>query len=162
MCNLFKGLGVLSLLAVVAVPATPKPAPEEDQSSIVIVLKDGRRQSFRLVDIARIEFTRLPGRTSSRGRTHFLGRWKVGVGDGSDKTFFITLKPDGQAHKTFGSREGGIWVISDGEARISWDDGWHDVIRKAGNKYQKVAYAPSSGFAGEPANVTDAEYTDPL
>jgi len=47
-----------------------------------------------------------------------------------------------------------------GEAHINWDDGWHDAIRKVGNKYQKVAFPPGSSFSGTPSNVTDAVYTE--
>ena len=30
----------------------------------------------------------------------------------------------------------------DGEARIAWDDGWHDLIRKVGPKHEEVAFEP--------------------
>ena len=53
--------------------------------------------------------------------------------------FFITLDDDGTARKTLGASHG-TWTLVDGEARISWDDGWHDVIRKVGGKHEKVAY----------------------
>jgi hypothetical protein len=46
-------------------------------------------------------------------------------------------------------------VVS-GEAQISWDDGWHDVIRKAGSKFEKAAYAPGASLSGKPNNVADA------
>ena len=48
-----------------------------------------------------------------------------------------------------------------GEARISWDDGWHDAIRKAGSKHEKVAFEPGRSFTDEPSNVTDAKNTNP-
>lgn len=123
----------------------------------VIVFKDGHEKSFSLSEVSRIEFS--PATADSQfGRNHFLGKWKVGDGAGSH--FFITLESDGQARKTLGSAHG-TWTVIDGEARISWDDGWHDVIRKAGAKHEKVAYAPGKKFDAEPDNITDAENINP-
>lgn len=93
------------------------------------------------------------------GRAGYLGDWKVG--DGAGRTFTITLKPDGVARKTIGARNSGTWKVVKGEAQVSWDDGWHDVIRKVGNKYKKAAFSPDKFLSDEPSNVTDAEYTEP-
>jgi len=129
----------------------------DDRGSIVIVFKDGHRQSFAMTEIARMDFkapavivykdghqdkfapseiARIEfGNSSSSemmpGRGHFVGKWEVGQGNGS--TFLITLDADGEARKTLGSSHG-TWTVVDGEARISWDDGWRDVIRKVGTK----------------------------
>jgi hypothetical protein len=51
--------------------------------------------------------------------------------------------------------------MADGEARISWDDGWHDAIRKVGTKHEKVAYEPGKSFSDTPSNVTTARNTEP-
>ena len=130
----------------------------EDQDKIVIIFKDGHQQSFRVADVARIEFSQSARNISTAGSVRFVGRWKVG--DGAGGTFYITLKPEGKAEKTLGSRDG-TWTVVNGEARVSWQDGWHDVIRKVGNKYQKVAFSPGSSFDAEPSNVAQAEYTEP-
>ncbi len=58
--------------------------------------------------------------------------------------FVITLKPDGVARKTIGPKNSGTWKVVNGEAQVSWDDGWHDVIRKVGNKYEKAAFSPDN------------------
>lgn len=150
-------LGMLLLLAPCA-KSTPKPAGGDDQRRIVLVFKDGHQQSFRLEDIARIEFGQSTRTASTVGSARFLGRWKVG--DGAGGTFYITLKPEGKAEKTLGSHNG-TWNVVNGEARVSWQDGWHDVIRKVGNKYQKAAFRPGSSFDDDPSNVADAEYTEP-
>jgi hypothetical protein len=160
MCNVTKYLWVLGIVVLV-VPAgisQSKPAPEDDRGSIVIVFKDGHQQSFRLADISRIDFNTATTATPVTGKGRFLGRWKVGDGNGG--TFFITLNSDGKAHKTIGGTSG-IWTVVGGEAHINWDDGWHDAIRKVGNKYQKAAYGPGSTFSDQPSNVTDATYTEP-
>lgn len=151
-----KTVWILGMLVFVAPLAAPKAATEVEPGSIVIVFKDGRQQSFRLADIARIEFNS-PAEKASVGRARFLGEWKVG--DGAGRTFFITLKPDGVAHKTLNS-VGGTWTIVNGEAHIAWDDGWHDIIRKVGSRYEKAAYSPGSSLSGTSDNVTEAVYTE--
>ncbi|MGA3164733.1 MAG: hypothetical protein ABSF14_01300 [Terriglobia bacterium] len=147
---------VLGILVFVAPLAAPKAATEVEPGSIVIVFRDGRQQSFRLADIARIEFSSPAGKASA-GQARFLGEWKVG--DGAGGKFLITLKPDGVARKSLGS-VGGTWTVVNGEAQIAWDDGWHDVIRKAGSKYEKAAYSPGSSLSGQPDNVAEAVYTE--
>jgi hypothetical protein len=146
------------LLVVPSVQALPKPAAGSDQGTIVIVFKDGHEQRFRLADVTRIEFSQPSRSASTVGSARFLGRWKVG--DGAGGTFYITLKPDGKAEKTLGS-PAGTWTIVDGEARVNWQDGWRDIIRKVGNKYQKAAFGPGSSLDGDPSNVAEAEYTEP-
>jgi hypothetical protein len=123
----------------------------------VVVLKDGRRESFSAADLTSMEFNSSIGKVPP-GRNHFVGKWEVGEGNGIN--FFITLEPDGSARKTIGSSHG-TWSLIDGEARIAWDDGWHDAIRKIGSKHEKRAYAPGKSFSDEPSNVTDARNTNP-
>jgi len=125
------------------------------KSGIVVVLKDGHQQSFPIADIASFEFESASN-SSPLGRNHFLGKWKVGDGAGSN--FFITLEADGQARKTIGSSHG-TWTVVEGDARIAWDDGWHDVIRKVGSKHEKLAFEPGKSLSDEPSNVTDAVNT---
>ncbi len=79
-------------------------------------------------------------------------------GDGGN--FYITLEADGEAQKTHGESHG-RWVLVDGEARISWDDGWHDIIRKVGSKHEKLAFEPGRSFDDSPSNVTAARNTEP-
>lgn len=126
----------------------------EFNSGAVIVFKDGHQQNVPVADIARLEFNSAPS-GSPLGKNYFVGRWKVGVGEGGG-TFFITLQPDGEAHKSMGAGHG-TWAFVDGEARISWDDGWHDAIRKIGSKHEKFAYEPGKTFSDPPSNVTDAK-----
>jgi len=147
---------VLGILVFAAPCAAPKAPAEADPGSIVIVFKDGRQQTFHLTEISRIEFT-APAERVSAGQARFLGQWKVG--DGSGGTFIITLRPNGEAHKTKDSSNG-IWTLVNGEPRIAWDDGWHDVIRKNGNHYEKAAYSPGSDLSGSPSNVAEAVYIE--
>jgi hypothetical protein len=182
---------MLRLIRFAVVPAilliaasTPKSdaAPIDDHDPVVIVFKDGHHQTLAAGEIARIdlkspatvlykdghreklraeidriEFSEFAN-VNSPGRSHYIGKWEVGQGNGS--TFFITLEADGSARKSIGSPRG-TWTLVDGEARIAWDDGWHDVIRKRGSKHEKVAFEPGKSFDDEPSNVAEARNTQP-
>lgn len=138
----------------------------KNAGQIVIVLKDGHRQSFNLSDVARIEFPSggtaladagpLPPGAPPRG--HFLGKWEVG--DGAGNTFFITLNDDGSAWRSLRSIHG-RWTYLNGEARVTWDDGAEDCIRRIDGRDQKFAYHAGKSFTDEPDNVTEARNTSP-
>jgi hypothetical protein len=160
-----KIVSALSLVAVLLVTASivvaaPAPSPKATPGTIVIVFKDGHRQSFSLADIERVEFptsgpesaVSTPG--PSRGR--FFGKWEVG--DGSGGTFYITLQEGGDAMRTLGDVHG-KWLYVNGEAQITWDDGAEDAIRRVGSRYQKFAYKAGKSFTDVPDNVTSATNT---
>ena len=147
---------VLAVLTLASV-SLAVPVAADEQNSLVIVFKDGHQQTFSMAEVARIEF-KASGATSLAGRGRFLGKWRVG--DGAGGHFFITLEPTGVAGKSIGSSHG-TWTVVNGEARIAWDDGWHDAIRKVGDKYEKAAFSPGKTFSDPPSNVTEAENTSP-
>jgi hypothetical protein len=169
------------ILFIIAGAMAQPAAAADDRSSMVIVFKDGHRQSFAMTELARIDFKsatavfkdghqeKLAGEeianiefetstqtASTPSRTHFIGKWEVGDGGGHD--FYITLDADGGAKKSRGAAHG-TWTVVDGEARISWDDGWHDAIRKVGTNHEKFAYEPGKSFDDKPSNVTEARST---
>lgn len=172
----------ITLLALSIAAAKPAPLPPDDHDMVVIVFKDGHHQSFASAQVARIDLKASEvvyrdghheklaasidriefGEPSLTGmmpsRNHFIGKWEVGEGNGSN--FYITLEPNGDAKKTIGE-EHGTWTWVDGEARIAWDDGWHDAIRKVGTKHEKVAHEPGKSFDDPPSNVTTARNTEP-
>ena len=175
-------LAILNLGAASAL-ANPGAEPANERGSIAVVFKDGHRQSLLVADIARIEFKtpvlivfkdgrqqNIPATDIARiefettasaslpSRAHFVGKWEVGQGNGFN--FYITLEADGEAKKSIGSSHG-TWTVVDGEACISWDDGWHDAIRKVGAKHEKFAYEPGKSFTDTPTNVTAARNTEP-
>jgi hypothetical protein len=178
------GISGIMVLAFAAAAARPAPSPADDHGSIVVVFKDGHRQSFAMAEIASIDFKapgvvvykdghkeKIPAADIGRiefdssalgammpGRAHFVGKWEVGEGNGG--RFFITLEADGKARKSIGLPHG-TWTLVDGEARISWDDGWHDAIRKVGSKHEKFAFEPGKSFEDTPSNVTAARNTQP-
>jgi hypothetical protein len=158
----FACMSVAFLLAVPKGFAKP-PAPVSVGGTIVIVFKDGHRQTFNLTDIERVEFP-AAGVSASAGSPvapphgHFLGKWEVGDGNGS--TFYITLKENGEAWRSL--REiAGHWEFVNGEAHITWDDGAMDAIRKVGTSYEKFAYHEGKSFNDKPDNVTSAHLTNP-
>ena len=151
----------LSALSAVAQNHASKNGPGQ----LVIVFKDGHRQTFNVADVARIEFSAAggvavgdagPAPAGAPPRGHFLGKWEVG--DGSGGTFYITLDENGDAYRTL-HRIHGKWAYVNGEARVTWDDGAMDAIRKVGGKDQKFAYRAGKSFTDQPDNVTDARNT---
>jgi hypothetical protein len=132
-------------------------SPDDRNSTIVIVLKDGQRRSFPMSEIERIEFTTPAVQASNVGQGRFLGKWKVG--DGMGGHFYITLERDGIAYKTLNSPHG-TWAVVGGEAQITWEDGWRDAIRKVGDRYQKVAFSPGTTFSDTPNHTASAESVD--
>lgn len=136
-------------------------APQKNTSgAIIVVFKDGHRQTFNLSDVDRIEFAGGASSISTDAsnlrvpsRDRFIGKWECG--DGQGNTFYITLNDDGTAHRTIGDVNG-HWEYVDGEARVTWNDDRHDAIRKSASQYFKFAYGPGKSFTDEPDNVTRA------
>jgi hypothetical protein len=166
-------------IAVFILAAALMCSAQESARTLTVVYRDGHQKSFtipngsridfnagnmmvssgknvetiRVSDVARIDFGN--PRSIGLGMNHFVGKWEFGTGVGS-QTFFVTLDRDGHAHKTLGSTNG-KWSVVDGEARIKWDDGWTDVIRKVGDKHQKFAYEPGRSLSEDPSNVAIAK-----
>lgn len=152
-----------TVAGVVARAATPS---KSGSGTIVIVFKDGHRQTFNLADIDRVEFPAAPltaGSASTANpdappRGHYVGKWECGDGNGS--TFYITLKENGDAMRSIGDMPG-RWEYVNGEAHVTWDDGAQDAIRKIGTHYQKFAYHAGKSFTDQPDNVAGARLTNP-
>lgn len=182
--RLFQVFAAVAVLLFTCSGATLKANAGDDRSSVVIVYKDGHRQTLASAEIsridlkdpativykdghrekisaaiARIEFSESGLTAMMPGRSHFVGKWEVGEGNDGG-TFFITLEASGEAKKTHGSPHG-TWTLVDGQARISWDDGWHDVICKTASGHEKLAYEPGRSFDDAPSNVTEARNTNP-
>lgn len=158
-------LASFAALALSTLPLHAKtPEKKDSGNAIVIVFKDGHRQTFNLADIARVEFTGsgavsgINSTLDSPARGRYTGKWIVGDGNGS--TFLITLKQDGNAERSLGNIHG-IWSYINGDALITWDDGAKDAIRRAGSGFEKYAYSREKSFNDEPDNVTKAQNTTP-
>jgi hypothetical protein len=154
--------GMAAALAL-AVSAFGWAAPQKaTPGSIVIVFKDGHRQIFNLADIERVEFptsgesSAMNSSATAPSRNRFLGSWQVGDGSGND--FEIRLNEDGSAYRSIGNVRG-TWVYVDGEARVTWNDGNKDCIRKVGMIYRKFAYSMGKSFTSDPDNEANARNT---
>jgi hypothetical protein len=154
-------LAALMLLTASSSFAAP-PAIKSTSGQIVIVFKDGHKQTYNLADIERVEFPTsdvaaapIP---SGPSRGHFIGKWEVG--DGAGNTFYITLSESGDAMRSLREVHG-KWEYVNGEAQVTWDDGAQDAIRKVGSHYQKFAYSSGKSFTDVPDNVTNARNTTP-
>ena len=168
MRKFFRLSGAITLfcLAVSAGCVAAQNGQKAAPGTIVIVFKDGHRQSYKLADIDRVEFGAASAYASSSensspgqpSRGRFLGKWECG--DGSGGTFYITLNEDGSAWRSI-HNTAGHWVLVNGEAHITWNDGAMDAIRKVGSQFQKSAYAAGKLFTDDPDNVTSAHNTTP-
>jgi hypothetical protein len=161
----FAGTGAMLILSVAA-GFGQSGKSKVSANEIVIVFKDGHRQSFNLADVSRVEFSGNSAVTSDASpvpsgappRGHFFGKWEVGDGAGND--FYITLKDNGDAYRSLGDMHG-KWSYDNGEARITWSDGAQDVIRRVNGRDKKAAYREGKSFTDQPDNVTDARNTSP-
>jgi len=155
-------LAAILLLTVPSTFAAPPASSKGVPGTIVIVFKDGHRQSFNLADIERVEFPAAEfasnAGASGPSRGHFLGKWEVG--DGTGNNFYITLSEDGNAMRSLGNVHG-RWSYVNGEAEVTWDDGAQDAIRRVGSRFQKFAYEAGKSFTDIPANVTNARNLTP-
>lgn len=154
------GCATAALLLAAVLPAARAQSPADRPGSLVIVFRDGHRQTLNLSDIERLEF---PGPVPAGllsvpgpSRAHFLGKWEVGEGNGDN--FTITLHEDGTATRSMHGidRERGTWQYVNGEAQVTWNDGWHDALRKDGAWFHKYAYSEGKTFHDQPDNVTNA------
>jgi hypothetical protein len=161
MCALLKSLCTLGILIAAAFPAqAQKTQPSADgPTTLVITFKDGHQQTFMMSDVVKVDY--VGPSEAVLGQDYFVGKWEVG--DGTSGTFLITLDANGEASKTLGASHG-IWAIEGNEARISWDDGWHDAIRKVGSgdstRNEKFAFEPGTTFSDKPNNATAARKLD--
>lgn len=151
-CALLSGISVLVFAQKNTV------TPPAGAKSLVITFKDGHQRTFSAADVARVEFNSSPS-AGDEYPGRFRGKWKVETAERGE-TFYITLDNHGNASKSIGASHG-TWIVSGEEAQITWDDGWHDAIRRVGKKYEKFAYEPGKSFSDSPSNVTDAVNTSP-
>jgi hypothetical protein len=159
----------LLALPIIFTAAAGLAQSNKSSDAIVIVFKDGHQQTIPMSSISRIDFnsstaaarpTSAAAGANTVSVNHFVGKWEVAQDTGLSSKFFITLNRDGSAKKTIGAANG-KWEVVGNEAQITWDDGWHDAIRKVGGKHQKYAYGPGKSFSDQPDNVTNARNLDP-
>jgi hypothetical protein len=158
----------LGLSALMMAGAAGHAAPQQKSApgTLVVVFKDGHRQTINLADVDRLEYPAgtmaaadLAGpKMQAPPRGRYVGKWECGDGNGG--TFNITLNENGSAFRSIGDVRG-RWVYMNGDALITWDDGAQDAIRKVGSRFQKSAYAAGKLFTDQPDNVTEARNSNP-
>ena len=121
MCSLIRFTAIAAILFIAAAVPSALASPLDNRDPVVIVYKDGHRQTLAAGEIARIdlkapatilykdghreklragisttsEFSESAASPTVPGRAHFIGKWEVGEGNGDH--FFITLNSDGTA-----------------------------------------------------------------
>jgi len=76
----------------------------------------------------------------------YLGVWKLTDTEGDE--FLLQLNSDQSVESTYNKGKNryypeiGFWRMNGTDAQIIFNNGWMDVIRKAGDGYEKTAYKP--------------------
>ena len=97
-------------------------------------------------------------------RNEFLGFWEIT--DTRRDTFFLYLKRGGKAsiasrdRKRAPESEDGYWSLAADEARISWDSGLKDLIRKHADGYLYLAFDDEGTFRDQPEFSSPAVRVD--
>ena len=97
-------------------------------------------------------------------RNEFLGFWEIT--DTRRDTFFLYLKRGGKAsiasrdRKRAPESEDGYWSLAADEARISWDSGLKDLIRKHADGYLYLAFDDQGTFRDRPEFSSPAVRVD--
>jgi sulfatase modifying factor 1 len=89
-------------------------------------------------------------------RDEFAGRWRIVANNGATACFF-TLDQSFSARKSHVPTATAKWEIVGDEARITWSDGWRDILRpQEGGRVLKIAFGPGTSWNAPPANVQTA------
>jgi hypothetical protein len=87
----------------------------------------------------------------------FVGQWDIGAPDPpGGPPFVMTLNGDFSARKSHVPNATGKWEYVKGEARVTWSDGWLDILRSDGKEYRKIAFRPGTTFDSAPDNTASA------
>jgi hypothetical protein len=88
----------------------------------------------------------------------FVGRWQINGDDSTGEApFFITLRPSFEAYKSNVPLATGRWEIVGEDARITWSDGWRNLLRpQEGNNADVVGFSPGTSWENPPANTLRA------
>ena len=85
----------------------------------------------------------------------FVGRWKI-IGDKGAVACYFTLSDNLTAKKSHVPDATGVWEVVGNEARITWSDGWKDILRVEKDGVTKIAFGPKTTWTDPPANTQKA------
>lgn len=86
-----------------------------------------------------------------RRRDAFAGRWKI-VNDKGAVGSYFTLDDSFTAKKSNVPDATGKWEVVGSEARITWSDGWKDILRPEKDRIAKIAFGPGTSWDDKPAD----------
>lgn len=85
----------------------------------------------------------------------FAGSWQIV--DAKGKTVStLTLTGSHTAKKSHVPNATGKWEVVSSEARITWSDGWRDILRPQSDGVQKIAFRPGTSWKDKPTNTERA------
>ena len=99
------------------------------------------------------------GKGPFQGRRFFLCRWHM-ERSAKGTPFFVKLGDDGGAKRISESNtveESGTWEYVNGEAVITWKDGWTAVLRQTPDGVKRLAYRTTDFNPPRPVEVAKAE-----
>jgi hypothetical protein len=85
----------------------------------------------------------------------FVGRWRI-IGDAGRVASVFTLTDSFTATKSHDRRATGKWEVVGNEARITWSDGWKDILRVEKDGVTKIAFGPKATWTDTPTNTQQA------
>jgi hypothetical protein len=97
----------------------------------------------------------LPQNSDEASVSQFVGRWRIGDEKGQTASFF-TLTKSFDAKKSYAPTVTAKWEIVGNEARITWSDGWRDILRPQKGSVLKIAFQPGTSWDEKPANTQRA------
>ncbi|MEO6052563.1 MAG: hypothetical protein ABIP97_00980 [Chthoniobacterales bacterium] len=85
----------------------------------------------------------------------YSGVWRLNKEpDGS--FLYVSLQSDGDAESTNPANGPGKWQLTAEGARITWKDGWTELITKQGEQFVRMAWAPKVATTEPPMDSTEA------
>jgi len=81
----------------------------------------------------------------------FVGRWRIEATEG---VFFMTLGSSFDAKKTNDPNSIGKWEIVGKEARVTWSEGWRNILRP--QKDISIAFKPGTSWDDPPTSTVPA------
>jgi hypothetical protein len=87
----------------------------------------------------------------------FVGRWQISRDDKTgERPFVVTLSKSFEAHKTNGPGVKGKWELIGDEVRITWSDGWSNILRQRDGRAIIMGFKPGTDWNDSPFNTLSA------
>lgn len=125
-----------------------KNAVKNQKDQIVVLEKKLAEAQRRLVELEKRndqkkEPTNVPKGKNADTASQFVGRWRI-VDDKGVTACYFTLTGDFAAKKSHAPDVTAKWEVVGTEARITWSDGWKDILRPEKGRVLKIAFGPGA------------------